>query len=997
MQKKLQQNTRKFLWLFFAVMFFAFPAHAWEHHGQVVFGASPVPGATITAMQGDRKISTVSDQQGRYSFTDLAEGAWKIHIEMQCFASIDQTISAAPDKTGILWELKLLPIDQIIAQTKIVKVAPKPVIPDAAQAKTDAPKPADAAEMPRHAEESSQANDGFLVNGSVNNAATSQFTLASAFGNSRRGSKSLYTGGISMILDNSALDARPYSLSGDDTPKSAYNKVTMVASFGGPLHIPHLMPRGPNFFIVYQWTRDRIATAQSALVPTQDQRDGILSTGTIPVDQRAQALLALYPLPNIVGNTGYNYQIPILNNSHEDVLQTRLDKTIGRRDEIYGRFGFQSTRADSSNLFKFRDTTDTLGINTNVNWNHRFNHGFYFNAGYRFSRSRIQVAPYFANRVNVSGMAGITGNNQDPINWGPPSLIFSSGLASLSDGQSSFNRNRTDELTLSLDWYRGRHNISFGGDFRRQEFNYLSQQNPRGTFTFTGEETGVSDLADFLTGVPHTSAISYGNADKYLRQSVYNAYVTDDWRIRPELTINAGVRWEYGAPITELKGRMANLDVAPGFTAVRPVLGSSPIGPLTGQHYPNSLLRPDRLGIEPRIGISWRPIPGSSLVVRAGYGVYSDTSVYQATALNLAQQSPLSTSLSVQNSAACPQTLASGFNPCSLTTSNTFAVDPNFRVGYAQTWQLAIQRDLPAALQMTATYLGIKGTRGVQEFLPNTYPLGATNPCPSCPTGFVYRTSNGNSTRESGSLQLRRRLRSGFTASLLYTYSKSIDNDSVLGGQGAATSEGSSQSAGYAVTAQDWLNLRGERGLSSFDQRHLLNTNIQYTSGMGLGGGTLLGGWRGRALKEWTVLGQIVVGSGLPETPIFLAAVNGTGFTGSIRPDRTSAPLYSGAAAGHFLNEAAYTAPQPGHWGNAGKGSITGPGQFTFNASLSRTFRIDKRYSLDVRVDSTNLLNHGVFTAWNATVSPTLENPLFGLPTAANPMRSLQTTARLRF
>ena len=109
-----------------------------------------------------------------------------------------------------------------------------------------------------------------------------------------------------------------------------------------------------------------------------------------------------------------------------------------------------------------------------------------------------------------------------------------------------------------------------------------------------------------------------------------------------------------------------------------------------------------------------------------------------------------------------PLTLADGFNPCSSITSDTFAVDPNFRVGYAQTWQVAVQRDLPKALQLTATYLGVKGTRGVQQFLPNTYPIGATTPCALCPVGFTYRTSGGNSIRNAGTLQLRRRLRSGF-------------------------------------------------------------------------------------------------------------------------------------------------------------------------------------------------------------------------------------------
>jgi hypothetical protein len=153
-----------------------------------------------------------------------------------------------------------------------------------------------------------------------------------------------------------------------------------------------------------------------------------------------------------------------------------------------------------------------------------------------------------------------------------------------------------------------------------------------------------------------------------------------------------------------------------------------------------------------------------------------------------------------------------------------------------------------------------------------------------------------------------------------------------------------------------------------------------------------MGGWRGRVLKEWTVLATITRGTGLPETPIYLAAVPGTGFTGSIRPDLTGAPVYN-SSANPRLNAAAYAAPLTGQWGTAGRDSITGPGQFSLDSSLARTFRPRGRFFLDVRVDSTNLLNHGVFSSWNTTVS----SAQFGLPVAANPMRSLETTIRLRF
>ena len=108
-----------------------------------------------------------------------------------------------------------------------------------------------------------------------------------------------------------------------------------------------------------------------------------------------------------------------------------MEKTIGRRDRSYGGFGFRSSRADSTNLFGFLDTTDTLGIDTNVNWSHRYLHQMFVVLGYHFTRLRTDVRPQFENRENISGNAGIGGNDQDPANWGPPALIFSSGIAGL--------------------------------------------------------------------------------------------------------------------------------------------------------------------------------------------------------------------------------------------------------------------------------------------------------------------------------------------------------------------------------------------------------------------------------------------------------------------------------------------------------------------------------------------------------------------------------------
>jgi hypothetical protein len=718
-------------------------------------------------------------------------------------------------------------------------------------------------------------------------------------------------------------------------------------------------------------------------------------------------MLNLYPQPNLTTNTGYNYQTEVLNSSHADSLQSRMNKSIGHRDQLHGGFGFRSTRGNSTNLFGFVDTTNTLGIDTNVNWSHRYWHQTFVLLTYHLTRLRTEVRPAFAGHTNISGNAGIGGNDQDPREWGPPSLSFSSGISGLSDANSAFNRNRTDALSASVTTSHRRHNFIYGGDFRRQEFNEYGQQNPRGSFQFTGAATG-SDFADFWLGIPDASAISYGNPDKYFRQSVYDLYFTDDWRLLPELTINAGVRWDYGAPMTELKNRLANLDVSPDYSSVAPVVATNPKGTVTGAAFPSSLVHPDKLGIQPRIGISWRPIPASTLVVRAGYGIYDDTSVYLGAAESMAEQAPFATSLNEANSGACALTLANGFQPCAGAATDTFGIDPNLRVGYAQNWNLTVQRDLPWALVATANYFGTKGTHGMQEFLPNTYPIGATNPCASCQLGFVYRTSGGNSTRQAGQLQLRRRLRSGFTASVDYTWAKAIDDDAQVGAQGHTT-DGEAAGVGQPVVAQNWLNLRAERGLSTFDQRQLLNVQLQYTTGMGKGGRTLMSGWRGRLMKEWTINSQITSGTGHPETPIFFATVPGTGTTDTIRPDLTGQPIYD-APAGLHLNPAAFAAPAAGAWGTAGRNSITGPGQFTLNGSMSRTLRLRSPFNLDIRIDGTNLLNHGVFSAWNTTLNPLDFVPqppspsppnqprrTFGLPAGVNPMRSFQLSGRLRF
>ena len=327
---------------------------------------------------------------------------------------------------------------------------------------------------------------------------------------------------------------------------------------------------------------------------------------------------------------------------------------------------------------------------------------------------------------------------------------------------------------------------------------------------------------------------------------------------------------------------------------------------------------------------------------------------------------------------------------------------PIFVPATRRTGSFSVQRDLPGSLQMTATYIGIKGTHGTQEFLPNTYPVGAINPCPACPAGYEYITSNGNSTREAGSIQLRRRLHSGFTATVQYTFAKAIDDDAILGGLGASASTpvasavpGGAAASGprNLLVAQNWLDLSAERSLSTFDQRHLVTSTIQYTTGMGVAGGTLLNGWRGTLFKGWLLSTTISAGTGLPLTPQYLATLQGTR-----RHQRASSELHWRFAYTTLLRDCPSIPPLiprrfPANLAMPGATPLPVPSSFHLNASAGRTFRLSDRLSGDLRIDSTNPLNHVTFPSWNTTFG----SPQFGLPLTANAMRSLTTGFILRF
>ena len=287
-----------------------------------------------------------------------------------------------------------------------------------------------------------------------------------------------------------------------------------------------------------------------------------------------------------------------------------------------------------------------------------------------------------------------------------------------------------------------------------------------------------------------------------------------------------------------------------------------------------------------------------------------------------------------------------------------------------------MQRDLPAQLTVLGTYLGDAGTNLMQQVLPNTYPAGAENPCPTCPTGFRYLTSNGRSMRHSAQIQVRRRLSAGFTAATEYTLAKSMDDAASFGG---ATLDG-------GALAQNWLDPDAEYARSSFDQRHLVTASVDYTTGSGIAGGTLLDGWKGRLLKDWTLTARFSTGSGLPVTPVYFAPVGGTGVIGSLRPDLTG--VANDPPDGAYANRDGVRRARAGPVGQcAAQLDHRARARSRWTPSVARTFRVNSRLNMDWRIDATNVLNRVTYSGVNALIT----SPQFGLPNRANEMRKIRS------
>lgn len=1077
-----------FGWIISATLF-ALSASA--QTGEVRSQGQAIPGATVSAQQGNKKLVTITDASGHYTLDGLTPGPWMLQVEMFGFVTAKREVQIVAAPANLDWNLELKSATpQPPAQMAARGTARRPQrggfqsLTSQIDTQIEAAIAADGAAGPPQNANSGDADESFLINGSLtqglqNTGAPSldqQFSGRERFGEGMSneappglgaetgggvggpgggfGGRSGFGGGgggfrggfrrrgarrggpgrgeffgnranrardqlhgmVSFSIGNSIANAKPFSLNGQDVEEPSYAQSRFSVVLGGPLLIPKLV-KSPNtfFFLSYFGTRSRNPQKFVETVPTAAERAGDFSaTGSsiydaftgvpfagnaIPqsrISPIALGLLSYIPLPNQPG-TVQNYQFLTATPQNTDNFGLRLNQNLTRRDRLGLNLHIQRRESDTAQPYGYSDSLSGFGASVNLSYTRNIGTQGVNVAQAQFNRSSNRTTPYFAGKTDVAQQFGIQGTSPDPVNWGPPTLSFTN-FGSLNDGTYAVARNQTMGGTDVFSVPAGQHNLSFGGNFTRSQLNNLTDQNGRGSFSFTGLSTSALDangnpvsgtgfdLADFLLGFPQTSSIRYGTASTYFRGSVMGIFAQDDWRVRSNLSLNLGLRYEYVTPYTEKYGHIANLDIAPYFTGAAAVVpGES--GPFTGT-FPASLIDPDRHDWAPRVALAWKPMPKRSLVIRAGYGIYYVPNAYNQLMPALASEPPWATTNSLSTSLQGVLTLASGFTltPPGKTLTNSYAIDRYYKLPYAHSWSFSLQQDLPAAVVLELSYRGTKGTRLNIARSPNTAPPGSPLTAEERrqigdAVGFIYYSSDGNSIYNALQVRLMRRFRRGISFNIIYTFSKSIDDSSTFGGVGN-------------TVAQDPNDLAAERGLSSFDQRHVLRGNFIWTSPVGGTNGMLAGKpFFERLLKDWTLATSLSAASGTPLTARVLgnrADSSGTGTVGAGRAEATGLPVDFTSG---FFNLAAFTLPLPGSFGNAGRNTIPGPGTITLNASFGRSITLAERKRLEFRIESSNVLNHVNYTS----VETVINAVDYGLPLTAGQMRTMQAVVRFRF
>ena len=723
-----------------------------------------------------------------------------------------------------------------------------------------------------------------------------------------------FHGAVFEYLRNKYFDALPLIQS---TSHPNFHLNQFGANLGGPI-----VHNRTFFFANYEGFRQSLGGIPAVgIVPSAAYRAQIIA---------AQPSLApfinAYPTSSTVSATDPNqalYTSIVPSPSHENSGVIRVDHRLGARDSTYGRYDIDDGLATSS-------------LN---------NAGEAITVGSRVQNLVLEELHTFGPTLLNEAEFGFNRNTYLQIQTtGLPYNISIAGFTSLAETYSKAQVPTTFSVNDTLTIIRGRHTIKTGVDIRRVHINETNSTD--GTLSFTAQP-GLSAeqavLANHLNSIQVTAPLT----TRGLRKTQYGAYVQDQWKFTPDLTLNYGLRYNYFSPFVEAHGNDDPFDFAScgGYCGV-------------GADFYFRNFK----DFDPRVSVAWSPqaLHGNT-VFRAGFGIYHgeiQLGDEDSPVVNTEPSTTLTSSatrfFSYPSAIALIPTTGLATTPRSLTRYHTDS--------YTTQYTASVQQALGSQTTLTATYLGIKGTHLFRRTETNLIdPATGVRPYAALyPSQIDTKSMQGMSIFHALQFNLNRRFSNGFLLSGNYMFSHALDDDTVGSGESASAENVSCFRCDYAN--------------SSFDVRHSANASIVYDLPFGrnrqfLNHGNLL-------VEElaggWSVDSLFAVRSGLPVDITISRSSSALPDGNNInqRPDRVpGVSIYNGKGIKNWLNPAAFQVPLPGTWGNLGRNAAAGPNLWQDDAAVEKHFRVNDRNQVIFRAEAFNLFNRAQYGQPNSTLS----------------------------
>jgi hypothetical protein len=718
-----------------------------------------------------------------------------------------------------------------------------------------------------------------LYSAEAGSAAGGQVQLISKTGTNR------FRGTAYDFFRHDAFDARPFGSSGAPAP---FRLNQFGANLGGPL-----VKDKTFFFVNYEGLRQRQTRTSTRSVPSQAFRNSVAP--------ELRSVVAAYPTgtratsdPNID-----DWVVDEKFTADEDSGLVRLDHRFDNSTSAFLRYNF-----DNATIVSPSNT----GFTT---------------AHFKPSNFTLQVQRIMSATVVNELRLGYNASIRDDVREGPvPQQISVPGFVTLTGPQEVSEHGRTFSLLDDLAIVRGRHNLKIGGEMRRI-FVGVGEGNTTSLSYQTRPNFQINRLENFgIVDFPFVEG----------RRWWYNAYVQDDIKWRHNLTINAGLRYEYYTVPVEKDGRDRVWRIScGGFCA-------------PGTRWYD----PDKNNFGPRVGFAWAPSRfNDKTVIRAGFGMFYGPGQNDDVFAPI-DNAGARISLTRADVAALAYPIEPFLGLAASTGNSPRAIDEHRVDLYSEHWSVSVQQALPWRFVTQIGYVGNQGHHLLDRNFVNLIdPATGRRPLPEF--GKVDIKSSGSNSNFHGlQVSLLRPFSSGFLFGAQYMWSHSIDEGSLGGGESTAIQNAACRSC--------------DRGNTNQDIRHTLTVNWIYELPFGKGRRHLdSGGVLGHVFGGWQLSGLMQARTGRPLTITVTrsSADLPDGNNSAQRADRVPGVdlVPPNQSPAQWINPAAFAVPARGTWGNAGRNIMTGPGLFQVDVALQKSFAIGGDRSVDVRVEAFNAFN----------------------------------------